>query len=368
MSRLRICCPACVRALTALRRASWSTRIDSTIPSRGFGIAVASPESTARAAACASTGSDLPRWRRARRFGRVTSTTCTPSAWRKRVRPTPKLPVPSTPATHTGPCDRAQASSCLKPRSWAGKARVSSSRPRSSRSAATCSFSCVSTPTMISPCVSVIVVMRASLLEWDRDRATTGWDGGQDTHGASRKAPYQVTSARPAGAHLDPANAADRSTQRHEDQSNARVRLRPTESRRPDSRLSVEAVALAAHRLGDACGAGLLAEGEADELAALVGVPDQPGVRSTMCKRHLQCVGDELGAQVVGHRPADDPAAVEVLDGDEVEPALPGAQVGDVGDPAAVRSAGGEVALEEIVGDPDAGHPDRRRPPFLGDQ
>jgi len=37
------------------------------------------------------------------------------------------------------------------------------------------------------------------------DRATTGRDGGQDTHGASRKAPYQVTSARPAGALPSPA-------------------------------------------------------------------------------------------------------------------------------------------------------------------
>jgi hypothetical protein len=56
-------------------------------------------------------------------------------------------------------------------------------------------------------------------------------------------------------------------------------------------------------------------------------------------ERHLEGVGDELGAEVVGHRPADDPAAVEVLDGDEVEPSLPGAQVGDVGDPAAVGCA-----------------------------
>src|SRR5712692_11908043 len=44
----------------------------------------------------------------------------------------------------------------------------------------------------------------------------------------------------------------------------------------------IEAVALASHRLGDAGSAGLLAEGEADELAALIGVPDQPAVRPTM--------------------------------------------------------------------------------------
>ena len=43
----------------------------------------------------------------------------------------------------------------------------------------------------------------------------------------------------------------------------------------------------AAHRLGDAGGAGLLAEGERDELAALVGVPDQPRRRSAVGERHL---------------------------------------------------------------------------------
>ncbi len=104
------------------------------------------------------------------------------------------------------------------------------------------------------------------------------------------------------------------------------------------------------------------------ELASLVGVPDQTASGSTMGERHREGVGDELGAQVVGHRPADDPAAVEILHGDEVEPALPGTEVGDVGDPAAVRGAGGEVAVEEIVGDSDAGHPDGGCPPLLGDQ
>src|SRR6476469_9073216 len=37
----------------------------------------------------------------------------------------------------------------------------------------------------------------------------------------------------------------------------------------------VVAVTLAAHRLGDPGGPGLLTEGQTDELAALVGVPDQ---------------------------------------------------------------------------------------------
>jgi hypothetical protein len=68
---------AAVRALTAPLRAVRSARIDSTIPSRRLGAAVAVPASTARAAASASIGPDLPRWRRVRRSGRSTSTTVT---------------------------------------------------------------------------------------------------------------------------------------------------------------------------------------------------------------------------------------------------------------------------------------------------
>jgi len=83
-------------------------------------------------------------------------------------------------------------------------------------------------------------------------------------------------------------------------------------------------------------------------------------------ERHCQRVGDQLGAHVIGHRPANDPPRVKILDGDEVEPAFPGSEVGDVGDPAAVRGAGGEIAIEQILSDADAGHTDRRRPVLLG--
>ena len=67
-----------------------------------------------------------------------------------------------------------------------------------------------------------------------------------------------------------------------------------------------------------------------------------------------------------GHRPADDPAAVEVLHGDEVEPALPGAQVGDVRNPDLVWRLGAELAVDEIVRDADAGDADRGGAPLLG--
>jgi len=120
-----------------------------------------------------------------------------------------------------------------------------------------------------------------------------------------------------------------------------------------------EAVAPAAHRLGDPRGAGLLAERQADELAALVGVPDQPGRRPALGERHLQRIGHQLAAHVIAHRPADDPAAEDVLDGNQVQPALPRAQIGDVGDPQPVRRRRQERPIDEVLAHADARNADR---------
>jgi hypothetical protein len=62
---------------------------------------------------------------------------------------------------------------------------------------------------------------------------------------------------------------------------------------------------------------------------------------------------------VVGHRPADNPAAVGVLDGGEVDPSLPGPEVGDVGHPEDVGHLGPEVTLDEVISDADARDADR---------
>lgn len=69
-------------------------------------------------------------------------------------------------------------------------------------------------------------------------------------------------------------------------------------------------------------------------------------------------IADELGAHVAVHRPANDAPAEGVLDGGEIEPALEGPQVGDVGDPQPVGFGRPEVALE-IGHGPNAGHADR---------
>ena len=53
---------------------------------------------------------------------------------------------------------------------------------------------------------------------------------------------------------------------------------------------------------------------------------------------------------MIRHRPADDPAAVQVHDGGQIEPALISLDVGDVGQPDSVRRGGGEVPLEQIRG------------------
>ena len=62
---------AWARAATALRRATRSARSASTAPARSFGMPVARPAWAARAAASASTGSDLPCRRRVLRSGPV---------------------------------------------------------------------------------------------------------------------------------------------------------------------------------------------------------------------------------------------------------------------------------------------------------
>ena len=65
---------------------------------------------------------------------------------------------------------------------------------------------------------------------------------------------------------------------------------------------------------------------------------------------HAEGVVDEVGAQVVAHRPADAVAAAGVDHRRQVEPALPGGHVGDVGEPELVGSLGREVALHEVGG------------------
>jgi len=63
---------------------------------------------------------------------------------------------------------------------------------------------------------------------------------------------------------------------------------------------------------------------------------DEASAGSTTGDGHVDGIEDQLGAQVSGHRPADDSAAEHVHDDGQIEEALPGRQIGDVGHPQPV--------------------------------
>ena len=76
---------------------------------------------------------------------------------------------------------------------------------------------------------------------------------------------------------------------------------------------------------------------------------DEPVRRATAPKCHGQRLGDQLGAHVAGQRPPHDSATRQVDDSGQVRPPLPGGDVGDVADIAAIDvSPGAKGALNEV--------------------
>jgi hypothetical protein len=110
----------------------------------------------------------------------------------------------------------------------------------------------------------------------------------------------------------------------------------------------VEAIGLAAHRGGHDGGGESGAIGVRGILHAAVGMVDQSCGRPLSVNRHRECGRRQFGAQVIAHGPADDLAAVEIHDGGEIQPALVGWNVGDVGEPDAVGRRGREVAIDQV--------------------
>jgi hypothetical protein len=84
------------------------------------------------------------------------------------------------------------------------------------------------------------------------------------------------------------------------------------------------------------------------KLAAVVSVVDQTRRRSTLTDRHVERVQDQLGAQVLSHGPAHNSQGEGVQDHREIQPALAGALLGDIGDPEPVGAGRLEVTLDEI--------------------
>src|SRR6266496_4199924 len=108
---------------------------------------------------------------------------------------------------------------------------------------------------------------------------------------------------------------------------------------------------------------GVLGECFGGVLGAAVGVEYGVLGKGVVGGGHVQRSDDEIGAHVVGHRVADARFRVTVDDGRQIEPSLPGADVGDVPDERGSRCVGGEVSAYQ-VGDRGGVAGDRRdRPP-----
>jgi len=101
--------------------------------------------------------------------------------------------------------------------------------------------------------------------------------------------------------------------------------------------------------LGLSVGQGL-AKIRAGVLAAAIGVKDElrRGLAMNLC--HVPGRQDELGIDVFIHGPTDDPAAEEVHDGGQIEPAFLGTDVGDVADPDLIGRAVGPGDWERSAG------------------
>ena len=91
--------------------------------------------------------------------------------------------------------------------------------------------------------------------------------------------------------------------------------------------------------------------------------------RLTLAEGHVEGVQNQLGSQMVGHRPADDPAAPDIHDDRQIEKSRGGREVSDVGDPQLVWAGGLKVAVDQIGRGPGllvALCRDRAAPPAAG--
>jgi hypothetical protein len=83
---------------------------------------------------------------------------------------------------------------------------------------------------------------------------------------------------------------------------------------------------------------------------------DHPGCGIAGGDRVGQRTGDQLGTQMLGQGEPDHPARGDVDHGGQIQPALPGREVGDVATPAGVDRGGihAEVAADQVG--PGGGH------------
>src|SRR5215213_1328452 len=110
----------------------------------------------------------------------------------------------------------------------------------------------------------------------------------------------------------------------------------------------VEAIATAPHRADEPSFAQSPSEGKARVLTSLVGVMDEARRWPASPDRYVDGFDDQFAAEVIGHRPTDNTAAVDIKHHGQIEEARPGRHVGDVRHPQAIRGRSGEIAPHEV--------------------
>ena len=86
-------------------------------------------------------------------------------------------------------------------------------------------------------------------------------------------------------------------------------------------------------------------------LAATIGVMQQRIGLAASPDRHHQGIGNKLGGHRGAHRPAHHPPREQIDHGGNVEPALRGPDLGEVGNPSSVGSGGRKGAVKHVRSD-----------------
>ena len=86
--------------------------------------------------------------------------------------------------------------------------------------------------------------------------------------------------------------------------------------------------------------------------------------RPATIERHVERVKHEFGAQMIGHRPTDDAATVDVKYDREKEKTAPGWHVRNIRNPELIGRACGKVAVDEVRSWTRVAIADRRFEPF----
>jgi hypothetical protein len=110
----------------------------------------------------------------------------------------------------------------------------------------------------------------------------------------------------------------------------------------------IEGVSHGSHREEKSCLFETLAELHGGVLRAAIGVMDEPRSGAAVVDRHVEGIEYQLGAEVVGHRPAHDLAGESVEHESKIEAPFSASSIGDVRNPKAIGTFGCEVAHHQV--------------------